>query len=458
MIIHASMLPVLLVTALLGAGYVAYRYTRMSRPAALGALVGALAGAAGPFIFMLPLQSCTFEPERERIDFLFGIFLCTVGALLVVIAASWLSEVVLKRGNRVVAPTQGTFNMPFIVPLLLLAPTLVILALFIYYPAVETFRLSTMLVRLGAPRTRFMCVNNFTELIDPQFSPLFYGLLLASIGLFGVMVYMRRAELTLTDNFKWVTRLFSLTAAGVVYLFLIEFWNTGYSKVFFNTIFISGMIVVLGLIISLAIAYLAFQPVKGASIYRTLLIWPYAISPPIAGILFFVMFDPTAGIVDHLLTSVFGLNLPNYRNDAWLARWVVIMASVWKTLGYNILFYIAGLPNVPKELIEAAAIDGANAWQRFMNVVVPSLSPITFFLIITNLTYAFFDTYGTIDYLTKGAPAGATSVAIYEIIRVGVSNKDLGRGAAQSIILFVMVIAVTLWQFRTSGRRVTYGA
>jgi len=116
------------------------------------------------------------------------------------------------------------------------------------------------------------------------------------------------------------------------------------------------------------------------------------------------------------------------------------------------------LQNVPKELLEAASIDGANAWQRFRNVVIPALSPITFFLIITNLTYAFFETYGTIDYLTRGAPAGATSVAIYELIEVGITQKRLGLGAAHSVILFAMVIAVTVWQFRTSGNRVNYGA
>ncbi|MEQ9163380.1 MAG: sugar ABC transporter permease, partial [Ilumatobacter fluminis] len=127
------------------------------------------------------------------------------------------------------------------------------------------------------------------------------------------------------------------------------------------------------------------------------------------------------------------------------------------TLGYNLLFYVAGLQTIPPDQVEAAMIDGASAWQRFRYVVIPALSPITFFLIVTNLTYAFFETYGTIDYLTKGGPAGATNVAMYEIIQVFNTGGDLGRGSAQSMILFAGVVGLTMWQFRSTGRRVTYG-
>ena len=141
-----------------------------------------------------------------------------------------------------------------------------------------------------------------------------------------------------------------------------------------------------------------------------------------------------------------------------MARITIILASVWKLLGYNLLFFLAGLQTVPREQIEAAAIDGANAFQRFTKIVVPALGPIAFFLLITNLTFSFFDVYGTIDFLTKGAPAGATSVSIYEIIRVGVDNGDLGRGAAQSVVLFLAVIALTAWQFKQSEGRINYGS
>jgi sn-glycerol 3-phosphate transport system permease protein len=144
--------------------------------------------------------------------------------------------------------------------------------------------------------------------------------------------------------------------------------------------------------------------------------------------------------------------------DPTAARWTVIIASVWKTMGFNILFYIAGLQNVPSDLQEAAAIDGANAVQRFWTVVIPLLSPITFFLIVTNMTYAFFDIFGTIDILTGGGPSQSTSTMIYNIFVTGIQNRNLGAAAAQSIVLFVMVIALTVMQFRVVGRRVNYGA
>ena len=210
--------------------------------------------------------------------------------------------------------------------------------------------------------------------------------------------------------------------------------------------------------LGLALAYLTFGHVRGITVYRTLLIWPYAISPPVAGILFFMMFNATGGIFAAVADNWFGFDFPNYALNATLARITIILASVWKLLGYNLLFFLAGLQTVPREQIEAAAIDGANAFQRFTKIVVPALGPIAFFLLITNLTFSFFDVYGTIDFLTKGAPAGATSVSIYEIIRVGVDNGDLGRGAAQSVVLFLAVIALTAWQFKQSEGRINYGS
>ncbi|WP_040493382.1 carbohydrate ABC transporter permease, partial [Ilumatobacter nonamiensis] len=234
-------------------------------------------------------------------------------------------------------------------------------------------------------------------------------------------------------------------------------WTAEYRQVFVVTMIISVGTVVGGLALALAIAYLAYQPIRGANVYRTLLVWPYAISPPIAGLLFFVMFDANSGIIEHWLDALLGVALPDYRTNPRLAQFVVILASIWKTLGYNLLFYIAGLQTVPKDQVEAAMLDGANSRQRFRYVVVPALSPITFFLIVTNLTYAFFETYGTIDYLTAGGPAGQTSVAMYEVIQVAIPGRDLGRGAAQSLVLFGGVVALTIWQFRSTGRRVSYG-
>ncbi len=390
------------IPALIGAVYLAQVFRSLNRSPLLGAAVGLIAGGLGPLIFLLPLDFCTFAPDRDPIDAVFGIGLAAAGAVLALgLVRSGVLLFTARRG-RSVSPgeqqqPQGTFR-GWKTPLLLLAPTLIILALFLYYPAVETFRLSTLLARLGAPRTVFVCVDNFTRL-----------------------------------------------------------FHQSYYQILINTAVISTGIVVIGLVLALAIAYLAFQPVRGIGIYRTLLIWPYAISPPVAGIIFFVMFDPIAGVVNHLIALLGGTGL-DWLRDPWLARVAVIVASVWKMLGYNILFYLAGLQNIPKDLTEAAAIDGANAWQRFRKVIIPGLSPITFFLIITNITYAFFDIFGTIDFLTKGGPAGATKVMIYEIYELGILENDLGKAAAQSIVLFLLVIGLTILQFRTTGRRVTYGA
>ena len=226
---------------------------------------------------------------------------------------------------------------------------------------------------------------------------------------------------------------------------------------YLNTVIITLGIVAFGMMGGLAVAYLAFRTIRGGTVYRTFLIWPYAISPAVAGVLFFMIFDPTAGIFTHLMDSWFGIDVPNYRESAVLAQGSIILASGWKILGYNILFYLAGLQTVSLDQVEAAVLDGASTWQRFTKIVLPALSPITFFLLVTNLVYAFFEVYATIDFMTKGAPAGKTSVAIYEIIRIGVKNGDLGRGAAQSVLLFMAVIAITLWQFRSTGERVTYG-
>ena len=398
---QALLLSSFAITTLFGAIYMALGFRRMSKSLVLGSVLGAVLGGIGPLLLMIPLNFCTYEEGRERIDVILGLVLFAVGAWIAIGIALWILNLIFDRETRarIAAETSsaGAFRSTFLTPLLLLAPTLVILTVFLYYPLLDTFRLSTLLARLGAPRTRFQCVSNFTSL-------------------------------------------FSQDYAGVL----------------FNTFLIATTIVVVGLILGLAIALLAFQPVRGANIYRTLLIWPYAISPAIAGIIFFVMFDPVAGIINHFIKLMGGQGLEWIR-DPWLARFAVIITSIWKTLGYNVLFYIAGLQTVPKNLLEAAAIDGANVWQRFRNIIIPALSPITFFLIVTNITYAFFNIFGTIDYLTRGGPAGATSVSIYEIYLLGIRSKDLGRAAAQSLVLFLLVILVTILQFRTSGRQVTYG-
>ena len=388
-----------LVTGAIGGAVLAFAFASVRRSALLGGGIGALGGAAAPLIFMLPLNYCTFEAERTDLDVAFGIMLVAIALAAVILPLRWVSLRILGHQSVIAQQaTPGAFKGRWM-PWLLLAPTLVILILFLYYPSLETFRLSTLLARLGARRTAFVCVDNFTRLAQ----------------------------------------------------------DANYLNIILLTFFISIAIVVIGLVLSLAIANLAYLPIKGAAIYRTLLIWPYAISPAVAGIIFLLLFNPTGGLINYILDNLFGIKI-GWLNDPAAAPWAVIMASVWKSMGYNILFYIAGLQNVPKDLIEAAAIDGANAWQRFRRIVIPMLSPITFFLIITNMTYAFFDTFGTIDYLTGGGPVGATTTMMYNIFEVGIRNNDLGKAAAQSILLFVMVIGLTVLQFRTTGERVTYGA
>lgn len=424
-----------------------------SRAVAFGA--GALAGFVGPLLFMVPLGFCTFAPEASTADLVLGYLLMAAGAALTLrLAWTLLDPVAAKeRARSKDATSHAVFRGHPLLPWVLLAPTLTILILFLYWPAARTVSLSTQLVRLGAPQSVDRCVTNFTELIGPTSPTLTFSVLVITFALFlGASLVRRRGGLSAE---RWSGRL-STAGVAAVLAFLYLLWTASYQRVFLVTLIISAGTVVLGLAVSLAIAYLAYQPVRGGSFYRTMLIWPYAISPPIAGLIFFVMFDPNAGIIEHWLNLLFGLDLPNYRQNAQLAQAVVILASVWKTLGYNLLFYIAGLQTVPTDQLEAAMIDGAHSWQRFRYVVIPALSPITFFLIVTNLTYAFFDTFGTIDYLTAGGPAGATSVAMYEIYQVAIPGRDLGRGAAQSLLLFLGVVALTMWQFRSTGKRVNY--
>lgn len=447
---------VLLATAALGAFVVGRVAIRVGRPVGVGIAAGTAVGAIAPLAVMIPLDFCTFDAGVSATDLWFGITMM-VGVALVAyqLAANAIDPQAKMRRKRAGDDvSHGIFRGHSFMPWLLLAPTLVILVVFLYWPAIRTVRLSTRLVRLGAPRGVDRCVANFTELIGPTRPGWTLFVLLVSVGLFFAATFAGRSNSPRLA--RWSSFL-STAGVGAVLVFLALLWTASYQKVFIVTMIISVGTVAGGLVLSLVIASLAYQPVRGASVYRTLLVWPYAISPPIAGLLFFVMFDANSGIIEHWLGELLGLGLPNYRQNATLAQFVVILASIWKTLGYNLLFYIAGLQTVPQDQIEAATLDGAGSFARFWYVVIPALSPITFFLIVTNLTYAFFETFGTIDYLTAGGPAGATTVAMYEIYEVAIPGRDLGRGAAQSLILFAGVVALTVWQFRSTGRRVSYG-
>ena len=413
-------------------------------------LAGALGGGLGALAVSAPLDFCTFSDAYETKDFVFGLALMALGTAAGIAAA----RAVLAPGKQSSNEASHSVWRSWWMPWVLLSPTLAVLIVFLYWPALRTIQYSTKLARLSSPKRVDRCALNFTELIGP--SRPWLALVLGGLGIAGVLAgaLLDRQGTRMNQSARSLVSAVSTVALLSALAFV---FTDDYRQVYVVTMIISVGTVVGGLAISLGIAFISYQPIRGASVYRTLLIWPYAISPPIAGILFFVMFDANTGIIDHWTTSLLNTRLPDYRTSTILAQGLVIMASIWKTLGYNLLFYVAGLQTIPPDQVEAAMIDGATAWQRFRYVIIPALSPITFFLIVTNLTYAFFETYGTIDFLTKGGPAGGTNVAMYEIIQVFNTGGDLGRGSAQSMILFAGVVALTMWQFRSTGRRVSYG-
>jgi sn-glycerol 3-phosphate transport system permease protein len=213
-------------------------------------------------------------------------------------------------------------------------------------------------------------------------------------------------------------------------------------------------VAVLGLVISLVLAAFADRVLRGAGVYKTLLIWPYAVAPAIAGVLWLFMFNPTLGILAYWLRQR-GVDW-NYILYDGQALLLVILAAVWKQVSYNFLFFLAGLQSIPKSLIEAAAIDGAGPVKRFVTIVFPLLSPTTFFLLVVNIVYAFFDTFGIIDAATSGGPGQATEILVYKVYKDGFKSLDLGGSAAQSAILMAIVVALTVIQFRYVERKVQY--
>lgn len=210
-----------------------------------------------------------------------------------------------------------------------------------------------------------------------------------------------------------------------------------------------------GMAVSLGIAVLANQRIPGITLYRTALLWPYALSPAVAGTVWAMLFDPSTGLMTFLMRITTGLS-PNYMMDGSYALALAIATAVWKMLGFNIVFFLAGLQGIPGELLEAAKVDGATPRQSFWRITFPLLSPMTFFLLVMNSLYAFFEVFGLIDVMTQGGPARATDLLIYKLYRDGFLSIRWGFASAQSIVLFVMVGLLTLVQFRYAGRRVFY--
>ncbi|MCW7537339.1 sn-glycerol-3-phosphate ABC transporter permease UgpA [Aquabacterium sp. A7-Y] len=232
------------------------------------------------------------------------------------------------------------------------------------------------------------------------------------------------------------------------------FEDPSYIESFQTTALFSVLVAVCGLCVALLLAVLADRVVRGAALYKTLLIWPYAVAPAVAGVLWMFLFAPSIGVVSHVLQRV-GVEW-NHLLDGRDAMALIVIAAVWKQISYNFLFFLAGLQSIPRSLVEAAAIDGAGPWRRFWTIVFPLLSPTTFFLLVINVVYAFFDTFAIVDATTQGGPGKDTAILVYKLYYDGFKALDMGGSAAQSVILMLIVIALTVVQFRYVERKVQY--
>ena len=280
-------------------------------------------------------------------------------------------------------------------PWALLAPQLAVIGIFFFWPAAQALLQSVQIQDAFGATREFVGLENFRQLF---------------------------ADETYIDSFK-TTAIFSLLVAGF------------------------------GITIALVLAVFADRVIRGAG-YKTLLVWPYAVAPAVAGVLWLFMFAPSIGIIPFALRSV-GYEWNHLLNGNH-AMALIVMAAVWKQISYNFLFFLAGLQSIPKSLIEAAAIDGAGPWRRFWTIVFPLLSPVTFFLLVINIVYAFFETFAIIDASTQGGPGKETSILVYKVYYDGFKGLDLGGSAAQSVVLMAIVIALTVVQFRYVEKKVQY--
>jgi sn-glycerol 3-phosphate transport system permease protein len=230
--------------------------------------------------------------------------------------------------------------------------------------------------------------------------------------------------------------------------------DQSYLASFKTTAVFSMLVAGFGLTLALTLAVFADRVIRGAATYKLLLIWPYAVAPAVAGVLWLFMFAPSIGIVSYMLRS-FGIEW-NHLLNSGQAMTLIVVAAVWKQISYNFLFFLAGLQSIPKSLIEAAAIDGAGPWRRFWTIIFPLLSPVTFFLLVINVVYAFFDTFAIIDAVTEGGPGKDTAILVYKVYYDGFKALDLGGSAAQSVVLMAIVVVLTVVQFRYVERKVNY--
>lgn len=287
------------------------------------------------------------------------------------------------------------FNNKFL-PLLLLAPQLIITAIFFLWPAAQAIRQSFLREDAFGLKTEFVGIDNYTALF-------------------------RSAE---------------------------------YLNSFSVTLIFTVSVTVFTMVFALLMAVAVDRLIKSEKVYTTLLIWPYAVAPAVAGILWWFIFNPSIGILPYLLRQI-GINF-NWIFDPTDAMIFVVIASAWSRISYSFLFFLAGLQSVPASLREAAAIDGAGPVKRFFTITLPLLSPTTFFLLVVNLVYAMFETFAVIDATTLGGPAQSTNILVYKVYQDGFIGQNLGSSAAQSVILMAIVIVLTVIQFRFVEKRVSY--
>ena len=283
-----------------------------------------------------------------------------------------------------------------LLPYALIAPQLAVVLIFFYWPAAQALLQSFLLQDAFGLSTTFIWFENYRELLSEP------------------------------DYFAAILRTFVFSIA----------------------------IALSSLSLALLLAVMADKPLRGVTLYRTLLIWPYAVAPPVAGVLWVFMLNPSLGILAHGLRAM-GIDW-NPLVDGEQAARMIVLAGGWKQISYNFLFFLAGLQGIPRSVMEAAAIDGARPMRRFWTVTFPLLSPTIFFLLVVNIVYAFFDTFGIIDTMTHGGPAKATETLVYKVYVDGLLGGNLGSSAAQSVILMVLVILLTAIQFRFVERKVTY--
>jgi len=281
-------------------------------------------------------------------------------------------------------------------PLLLIAPQVAISIVFFFYPAAQAIWQSLFIPDPFGLSTQFVGLGNF--------------------------------EFLLSDKF--------------------------YRASFGTTAIFSILVTLSSMVPALFLAVLADRLIKGSGIYRTLLIWPYAVAPAVAGVLWMFMFNTRVGVVSWYLGQ-FGYDWNHVLNDAE-AMGLVVVASAWGRISYNFLFFLAALQSVPRSVIEAAAIDGARFWKRFFTIVLPLLSPTAFFLLVVNVVYAFFETFGVIHTITAGGPQQATTILVYKVFADGFVGQDLGSSSAQSVILLVVVGLLTVVQFKYVEKKVHY--